>query len=64
MKKMKTNKAKIKRCKFPNCNKETHNERSLFCLEHERSLRGKSKEAMTAATGVAMLAIAFVARKK
>ena len=33
--------SKIKTCKYPNCNKEVPSDKSLFCMEHSRSLKEK-----------------------
>lgn len=60
MKKMKTDKAKIRICKFPNCNKEPHNDRAMFCLEHDRNIKSKSKEVMTGVVSIVGLGVLVV----
>ncbi|WP_368742739.1 hypothetical protein [Enterococcus casseliflavus] len=47
-------KSKIKTCKYPKCLKEVPSEKSLFCIEHNRDLKGKGK-IVTAALSSAIL---------
>lgn len=38
---MKASKTKI--CKYPKCSKEVRSDASLFCIEHSRNIKSKSK---------------------
>ncbi|TFJ38675.1 hypothetical protein CKN73_10745 [Carnobacterium divergens] len=38
---MKASKPKI--CKYPKCSKEVKSDTSLFCIEHSRNIKSKSK---------------------
>lgn len=53
-------KNKINKCKYPKCNKEVYKKKSLFCLEHSRSLKDKSKKTINTAIGLAALAASAV----
>ena len=49
--------SKIKTCKYPNCNKEVPSDKSLFCMEHSRSLKEKRNLVGTALGSVAILGV-------
>ncbi|MCO7128915.1 hypothetical protein J0J32_03105 [Lactococcus garvieae] len=51
---------KINKCKYPKCNKEVYKKKSLFCLEHSRSLKDKGKKTRNTAIGLAILAASAV----
>lgn len=53
-------KNKINKCKYPKCNKEVYKKKSLFCLEHSRSLKDKSNKTINTAIGLAALAASAV----
>lgn len=53
-------KNKINKCKYPKCNKEVYKKKSLFCLEHSRSLKDKGKKTRNTAIGLTSLAATVV----
>lgn len=64
-KKMKENEVKV--CKIPGCKKEVHDNKSLFCLEHDRDIRDKGKkagQALQALVAVAVVGVSFLAKGK
>lgn len=50
-------------CKFPKCTKETFDKNALFCGEHEREFKDFKDKAGKAASGMAILAMTFIAKK-
>lgn len=58
-------KIKVKKCKYPKCNKEIYKNNALFCLEHSRKLKEKGKKAGSITlAGVTMVASAVKFIKK
>lgn len=58
-------KIKVKKCKYPKCNKEIYKNNALFCLEHSRKLKEKGTKAVSiTSVGVAIIASAVKAIKK
>ncbi|NHI72065.1 hypothetical protein ET004_07440 [Lactococcus petauri] len=57
---MNMSKNKINKCKYPKCNKEVYKKKSLFCLEHSRSLKDKGKKTRNTAIGLTSLAATVV----
>ena len=55
--------SKIKTCKYPNCNKEVPSDKSLFCMEHSRSLKEKRNLVGTALGSVAILGVTTLANR-
>lgn len=62
MKKMKSIDNEMKKCKFPGCDKETHNEKTLFCLEHDRDIRDKVKKVGQVGLAIGVLGITAIGR--
>ncbi len=56
--------SKIKTCKYPNCNKEVPSDKSLFCMEHSRSLKEKRNIVGTALVSLAILGVSSITKKK
>lgn len=56
-------KEKIQKCKMPGCKKETHNEKALFCLEHDRNIRHKGKQAMAGVGTIVLSGVALFFKK-
>ena len=54
-------KSKIKTCKYPKCSKEVPSDKSLFCMEHSRSLKEKRKMVEVALGSVAILGVTTLA---
>ena len=54
--------AKVKKCKYLKCNKNTHSETSLFCLEHSRKLKDKvpNKDALAVAASAVLTAAPII----
>ncbi|WP_312541572.1 hypothetical protein [Enterococcus sp.] len=52
---------KKKTCKYPKCTKELPSEKSLFCMEHSRSLKEKRNLVGTALGSVAILGVTTLA---
>lgn len=63
MKNDEVKKGKTQRCKMPGCKKDTHNEKALFCLEHDRNIRHKGKQAMAGAGAIVLSGLAIVFKK-
>lgn len=58
-------KIKVKKCKYPKCNKEIYKNNALFCLEHSRKLKEEGTKAVSiTSAGVAIIASAVKAIKK
>ncbi len=63
MKKKKSKENNVKICKVPGCKKETHDRKSLFCLEHKRDIRDKGKKTEKIVGGIALLGISIIGKK-
>lgn len=59
---MKESEQKI--CKFPKCTEEVYDSNALFCGEHERIYRELSKKVSISASGLTMVALAHIVKKR